>query len=395
MFPVSKLIRLRTNPKLQDDIERNLKLRDGASRILAVAANTIQRLDAAKTIIVSNSRLVVSMQQLQREKADEANAASATVSHGHQGLSSPVMPSKHFCTGKATLCLSGIRIPLLWKDTSLTPNASSALNRLLDPSYRWASGASSSHFSTFGRQQRPISAVLSVAAVGALAGGETSGEVCSAFCIVRVGDQIRETRLLCEVYPGSADLEFDDVLTFGDVQPNFECGIEIYGCQSSNGQGTNSFLRRKSQIDCTSAANRNSVFLGTLTPEYAKVGTEYLGERVSAHPLELLSSHGSSLHLSPSSSNFPFSNASALHTSEDVLPLFGPICFSLTALPDSVQRPVLSGLLWIRSSLKSNRESTEEPISEVRLRGSSSKVVKKPLKKWDIQLKVDPVIPSF
>ncbi|KAH9283706.1 Rhotekin [Echinococcus granulosus] len=462
MMGISRPNVMSKNPKLQEDIERNLKVRDGASRILAVAANTIQRLDAAKTILVSNSRLVVSMQQLQREKTSEANAAAAA-GHGNQDTNPLTTSGKHFCTGKATLCLSGIRIPLLWKDTSLTPNASSTLSRLLDPGFQWASAPSSGYSSaTLGRQQRPLSTVLSMATVGALAGGDAAGEACSAFGIVRVGDQIRETRLLCEVYPGSADLEFDDVLTFENVQPDFECKIEIYGYQSSNGQGVNSFLRRKSQMDSTSAANRNSVFLGTLTPEYTKtvhlrshdsktgrrisissnspaidccfaLVARYsakladLGEKVLAHPLELLSSHShsSSLHSPSSGINFPFSGASVLPTSEAVLPLFGPICFSLTALPDSVQRPVLSGLLWLRtlndsstvnaaklyscelynqrlyarlikpsertmSPVKSDRESTDESMDEVRLRSSTSRGVGKSPNKWDIVIKVDP-----
>ncbi len=95
---------LSQDPKLQDDIERNLKLRDGASRILAMAANTIQRLDAAKTILVSNARLVVSMQQLQREKMKEAKAG---VNGSGEAPPPPPTVQRQFCTGKATLCLSG------------------------------------------------------------------------------------------------------------------------------------------------------------------------------------------------------------------------------------------------------------------------------------------------
>lgn len=89
------------NPKLQDDIDRNLKLREGAARILSMAANSIHRLDAAKTVLVSNARLLVSMQQLQREKTDEVAAIdnSATPSNN---------AGKRFGTGKATLCLSGM-----------------------------------------------------------------------------------------------------------------------------------------------------------------------------------------------------------------------------------------------------------------------------------------------
>ena len=90
---------------MQEDIERNLNLRDGASRIYAMAANTIQRMDAAKTILVSNARLVVAMQQLQREKTSEANAAVA--SNGHHSSSTVVTSNKRFCSGMAKLCLSG------------------------------------------------------------------------------------------------------------------------------------------------------------------------------------------------------------------------------------------------------------------------------------------------
>lgn len=34
----------------------------------------------------------------------------------------------------------------------------------------------------------------------------------TAFCIVQVGGQIEETRLLCDIMPGTADIEFEDAL---------------------------------------------------------------------------------------------------------------------------------------------------------------------------------------
>nr|CUU98725.1 hypothetical transcript [Hymenolepis microstoma] len=457
------------NPKLQDDIDRNLKLREGASRILGMAANTIQRLDAAKTILVSNARLVVSMQQLQREKTSEATAKITPDANNNHGVSSLHSSEKRFCIGRATLCLSGIRIPLLWKDTSLTPNASATLNRLLDPNYQWTSANLGGGYSssTLTRHQRPLSAVLS--SMGN-AIGENTGEWCSAFCIIRVGDQIRETRLLCEVRPGTSDLEFDDVLTFENVLPDFECTIEVFGYQGTD-QGSMSFLRRKSRGDTDSLAHRNSVFLGTLTPEYAKdskngqrvpipssstafdccftLVARYtakiadLGSKVNAHQLELLSAqnHNTSLsHLffssSPvsSSSNVYSSNVntllsavSAYPTSENPLPLFGPICFSLTAQPNSVHKPLRSGLLLVRSvndeteadkaklyfcelqnqrlfarivkpserkanspPVKDEGISLNDSLSEVRLRNPKMGVPRKPQFKWDIVVKIDP-----
>uniref|UniRef100_A0A5K3F683 Anillin domain-containing protein n=1 Tax=Mesocestoides corti TaxID=53468 RepID=A0A5K3F683_MESCO len=372
LVEMTKLPRQNTmskDPKLQEDIERNLKLREGASRILAMAANNIQRLDAAKTILVSNARLVVSMQQLQREKTSEANAAARG-----QVPSLLSNSTNHFCTGKATLCLSDLRIPLLWKDTTLTPNSSVTLAQVLDPGYLSSSPAPSGYSSATLSRQRPLSAVISMATAGALTGGDVAGEAYSAFCIVRVADQVRETRLLCDVFPGSADLEFDDVLTFKNIGPDFECTIEVYGSQPFCGQNGSAFLRRKSQIDSISAANRNSIFLGTLTPEYTKVSksgqrgavsahsqiadccftlvARYsarlsdLSSGVSAHALEFLLTP--SHHPSQSGVNSLLS-IPAFPTNDDILPLFGPICFRMSAQPDSAHKSVRQGLLWIRT----------------------------------------------
>ncbi|VUZ40834.1 unnamed protein product [Hymenolepis diminuta] len=455
------------DPKLQEDIDRNLKLREGAARILGMAANTLQRLDAAKTILVSNARLVVSMQKLQREKTNEATAANTPDANNNSGASPLNSSGKELGNCKATLCLSGIRIPLLWKDTSLTPNASATLNRLLDPDYQWTlanlGGGYSS--STLTRHQRPLSAVLS--SMGN-SNGESAGEWCSAFCIVRVGDQIRETRLLCEVRPGASDLEFDDVLTFEKVQPDFECIIEVFGYQGTD-QGSMSFLRRRYRTDTESLAHRNSVFLGTLTPEYIKdskkgqrvsvptsspafdccftLVARYtatladLGSKVSAHQLELLSaqnhnaslshlffssSSSSSSNMNSSSVNTLLSTVSAYPTSEDALPLFGPICFSLTAQPDSVHKSIRCGLLWVRtvndesqtneaklyfcelknqrlyarvvkpserkanlSPMKGESISFSNSLSEVRLRNSKVDRPRKPQTKWDFVVKID------
>ncbi|VDD82350.1 unnamed protein product [Mesocestoides corti] len=444
-----------------------------------MAANNIQRLDAAKTILVSNARLVVSMQQLQREKTSEANAAARG-----QVPSLLSNSTNHFCTGKATLCLSDLRIPLLWKDTTLTPNSSVTLAQVLDPGYLSSSPAPSGYSSATLSRQRPLSAVISMATAGALTGGDVAGEAYSAFCIVRVADQVRETRLLCDVFPGSADLEFDDVLTFKNIGPDFECTIEVYGSQPFCGQNGSAFLRRKSQIDSISAANRNSIFLGTLTPEYTKVviclevwpargrfstfpphsvmwsrflsyklqallgfGVVFssqiadccftlvarysarlsdLSSGVSAHALEFLLTP--SHHPSQSGVNSLLS-IPAFPTNDDILPLFGPICFRMSAQPDSAHKSVRQGLLWIRtlnaspkqevaqlyfcelrnqrlyarlvkskdrSALSSdNPEITANAAAQTdsvlrRLRQSSSAVGGGPLSKQDLVIKVEP-----
>ncbi len=73
-----------------------------------------------------------------------------------------------------------------------------------------------------------------------------------------------------------------------------------------------------------------------------------ISEGVAAHPLELLTAPNYQVQLATASLNNPGSSPSG---EDDTLPLFGPICFRLSARPDSVQKPVRRGLLWIRVGL--------------------------------------------
>ncbi|VDN16249.1 unnamed protein product [Dibothriocephalus latus] len=168
-----------------------MRLRDGAKRILSIAGNSIQRLDAEKTMLVSSARLVVSLRKLQQEKVLEANAAVSGCE-----LSSSPSNSDPSIVGRAKLCLSGIRIPLLWRDNSvLMANSTMTLNKLC--------GFTATPSTVVGSLRSP--------SVGGDS-SELSSDSYAAFCIVKVGHQIEETRLLCDILPGIADLEFDDVL---------------------------------------------------------------------------------------------------------------------------------------------------------------------------------------
>ncbi|KAF5396796.1 hypothetical protein PHET_10227 [Paragonimus heterotremus] len=97
------------NPQLQQDLERYLKLSNGASRILSIAQNPLQCLDAAKTLFVSNVQLLSCLRQVQREKMEDAARSS--------GSTEPIPPDvgpgevdqqlANSCSGRAKICLSG------------------------------------------------------------------------------------------------------------------------------------------------------------------------------------------------------------------------------------------------------------------------------------------------
>ncbi|VDM03898.1 unnamed protein product [Schistocephalus solidus] len=240
-----------SDPQLEQDIERNLRLRDGAKRILSIAGNSIQRLDAEKTMLVSNARLVVSLRQLQQEKVLEANAAVS----GCFYKQSATLFSLFRCLTQ-TLCISlsllDIRIPLLWRDNNvLMANSTMTLNKLCDFNVLPSTAAGS---------LRPLSMSSD--------SSELSPDSYAAFCIVKVGNQIEETRLLCDIVPGTADLEFDDVLNFEDVMAGFHCIIELYAYPRASSK--TSFLRRKSSLDYASSWRHTTLF-DSLSPIDIKV----------------------------------------------------------------------------------------------------------------------------
>nr|VZI02578.1 unnamed protein product [Spirometra erinaceieuropaei] len=361
------------DPQLEQDIERNLRLRDGAKRILSIAGNSIQRLDAEKTMLVSSARLVVSLRQLQQEKVLEANAAVS----GREFHSSSPPDGDSSRVGRAKLCLSDIRIPLLWRDNSvLMANSTMTLNRLCDLNVP---------LSTAFGSLRPLSTSSD--------SSELSSDSYAAFCIVKVGNQIEETRLLCDIVPGTADLEFDDVLNFEGVTAGFHCIIELYAYPRSSSKS--SFLRRKSSLDHTSSWRHTTLF-DSLSPDDIKnimssadvsiMGTastsscfalvaryvarlDDVSDTVLAHTLDTASCLSRTMAFvtdqhsqaalrrdstlkAPTPTAPPSAQSTGTHHSyfdeSCEIPLFGPICFRLAAQPYSLERPLHRGLLWIR-----------------------------------------------
>lgn len=102
------------DPKLQQDLERYYKIRAAACRILSIAQNPLQRLDAAKTLLVSHAQLLSCMRLIQREKVEDAKHANGTLSDTRLReasiLHGTVLRKSCFAKpGYAQLCLSGIR----------------------------------------------------------------------------------------------------------------------------------------------------------------------------------------------------------------------------------------------------------------------------------------------
>ncbi|KAA3676898.1 uncharacterized protein DEA37_0002036, partial [Paragonimus westermani] len=368
LFPRGNITR---NPQLQQDLERYLKLSNGASRILSIAQNPLQCLDAAKTLFVSNVQLLSCLRQVQREKMEDAARSS--------GPAEPILPDAgpsdvdqqptNSCSGRAKICLSDIRIPLLWRDTPLGTNMQMLMCRWFPPtSILTGAGDTAPDKSDYG-----------------------DGEQCdgySVFCLVQVGNTIRDTRLIFNIKPGTTDIEFDDKLIFEDVSPDFHCTIEVYAHPRSSSKATSAFVRRRSQaldffkktLDQSDPTSFASLVSQGHSNYFELIGRcvstiKDVRNRIRSHTLDvgsqltagvgvgfsepcLLSSPDKKVvRVSEIESSITDANTPTLYTLESNgvsspilcdLPLFGNICYRLVAQPYSALKPVKTGLLWIR-----------------------------------------------
>ena len=66
--------------KLQETINKECKIRDGAAKLLQAAKSTRQSMEASKGLFVSNQKVIALMQELQEVKKVEQRPVSLEVS---------------------------------------------------------------------------------------------------------------------------------------------------------------------------------------------------------------------------------------------------------------------------------------------------------------------------
>ncbi|KAK2582868.1 hypothetical protein KPH14_008946 [Odynerus spinipes] len=155
-------IRNATERDLERRIGVEIQIRDGSAKLLAAARHRTQSLEAARALFVSNEKMSMYLRELQRRKKNAPEISTSLES-------------------TATVSLSDLRFPLMWKD--------------LD------------HFKNRGDYRR-----------------------FAVFCMARIGTEICDTSLLCPIDRTHTDITFSDPLVFNNVPAEFELKLEIYSC---------------------------------------------------------------------------------------------------------------------------------------------------------------------
>ncbi|XP_013983862.1 rhotekin isoform X1 [Salmo salar] len=289
--------------EVQRQIDREVRMREGASKLLAACSQRDQALEASKSLLTCNTRILALLSQLQRMR--EAQVLQRV---GHRSCIGGSLDERLPCMGN--VAISDLRIPLMWKD--------------------------SEYFKSKGELHR-----------------------CAVFCLLQCGREIYDTDLVMADRT-LTDICFEDTVIFKEASPCFEIRVELYStcvvedfCPGPGALGPRRHNRLSSSLGCTSGrrirAALESAACGTISnveggdgrggsppPLLPALCTEGPKYHLLAHTTLTIA------HVQDSFRTHDLS-ISATEDSAFWLPLYGSVCCRLVAQPLCMTQQVISG----------------------------------------------------
>ncbi|XP_047208517.1 rhotekin-2 isoform X1 [Girardinichthys multiradiatus] len=164
----SSLFLQKENTNIQEKLDFEMRMREGAYKLLLACSKRKQVLNASKNLLTCNARIKAYLAQLQRKKGEQdMMGAGGRLADGH----SP-------CSG--TIAVTGLRFPLMWRD--------------------------SDHFNNRGSSRRV-----------------------AVFCLMQIGSEVFDTDMVV-VDRSVTDICFEGLIHFNEVVPTFELKVELWSC---------------------------------------------------------------------------------------------------------------------------------------------------------------------
>ncbi|XP_076461121.1 rhotekin-like isoform X2 [Babylonia areolata] len=272
---------------LQQKIDHEIKMREGTARLMAAAQHGEQRLEAARSLLCCNTRIMACMTELQRRKTQEVLGGQSQSTEGNQ------LPCR------AQVSVSDIRIPLMWKDTD--------------------------HFKNKGDYRQY-----------------------AVFCLLKVGMEVVDTAMITNVDRSMTDITFNDVIVFPDVTHDFAVRVEVY-CHKQHEElcvaNTPKKIRKKI-TDISGSVGRSVGKRLSGLNDADVFGSMVLGPR-----FELVAKGTLQLQdVDDSLKIFDFELERNSEGKEHELPLFGNYCCRVVAVPHCLTKAVVSGYLNVQDS---------------------------------------------
>ncbi|ELW64006.1 Rhotekin [Tupaia chinensis] len=282
--------------ELQRKLDHEIRMREGACKLLAACSQREQALEATKSLLVCNSRILSYMGELQRRK--EAQVLGKT---GRRPSDSGPPAERSPCRGR--VCISDLRIPLMWKDTEYFKNKGDL--------HRWA-----------------------------------------VFLLLQLGEHIQDTEMIL-VDRTLTDISFQSNVLFTEAGPDFELRLELYGAcveeegvlagapkrlatKLSSSLGRSSGRRVRASLDSAGSSGSSPILL----PTPAVGGPRY---HLLAH---------TTLTLAAVQDGFRTHDLTLASHEENPawLPLYGSVCCRLAAQPLCMTQPTASGTLRVQET---------------------------------------------
>ncbi|KAK1905897.1 Rhotekin-2 [Dissostichus eleginoides] len=159
------------NTNIQEKLDFEMRMREGAYKLLLACSKREQVLNASKNLLTCNARIKAYVSQLQRKKEEQDMG-------GAMRFSDPVSDDRVPCNG--TIAMSGLRLPLMWRD--------------------------SAYFNNRGSSRRV-----------------------ALFCLMQMGSEVFATEMIV-VDRSVTDICFEGVTVFKDADPQFELKVELWSC---------------------------------------------------------------------------------------------------------------------------------------------------------------------
>uniref|UniRef100_A0A8C1FW38 Rhotekin 2a n=1 Tax=Cyprinus carpio TaxID=7962 RepID=A0A8C1FW38_CYPCA len=273
---------------IQEKLEFEMRMRAGAYKLLVASTKKEQVLDASRSLLTCNARIKAYTSEAQRRKEQQDIRRSSD--------SLDPIP----CKGK--VAISGLRIPLFWKDTE--------------------------HFNSKGNVQRV-----------------------AVFCLMKIGSEIFDTEMVI-ADPSVTDICFEGVQIFSEAKPDFELTFELYSCgleEETTFVNTPKKLARKLRSSFGRSSGRKLCPLldGGDPDTFLQSNPIPLGARYS-----LLAY--TTLGLEQAEGSFQSHSLIILQNVEasSWLPLYGNLCCKLVAQPDCMTQDMMSGYLSQQQSIE-------------------------------------------
>uniref|UniRef100_A0A3P9KS70 Rhotekin 2a n=1 Tax=Oryzias latipes TaxID=8090 RepID=A0A3P9KS70_ORYLA len=282
------------NTSVQAKLDFEMRMREGAYKLLLACSKREQVLNASKNLLTCNARIKAYQTLLQRQKEEQGmmGAARRLAEHASGG--------RVACHG--TIALSGLRIPLLWSD--------------------------SEHFNNKGTSRRV-----------------------AVFCLMKMGSDVFDTEMVV-LDRSVTDVCFEGVTIFKDAVPEFELRVELWSCALEEELTVvntpkklakkfhNSFGRASEKKFCSllESAEPDTFFQHNPIPNGAKYSL------LAYTTLGLPEAEGS----------FQSHSLIVLQDAEwsSWLPLYGNLCCQLVAQPVCMAQNIMSGYLNHKQSVE-------------------------------------------